>query len=568
MRELTAARRRGGSVVIVLLVVFALVTAMASVAGAALSHGPFVPTAGVGSKAALDSPNCGPDGKLAYPYQQRAPCTRPLKKGESNGGATTMGVTAKTIKVVLFLGTHEQQQQTWNSPGQSPPKDRGTGQNGYQEDSYNDWSEVIAHSFNTWGRKFEFEVVTPSGADEAAQRADALNVAERKPFAVVVTVPVIGGNAVGGGQVFAAELVAKKIVVFAGGITNAEADKQAPYRWLGGMDANAAAVNGVQFAARQLQDETAKWSGDFVSKKRVFGAVHPERGIDWQYFQSTAKKEGLKLAPGADLVFSVPLDTSQTAAKQQEEAPILTAKLKDAGVTTVMLYAAYTMIGQIFKAANSLDYHPEWIFPGYAASDIEVTARINNGQYPDQMKHAFGLGTLQPYVAGLSGDTQVNWFNWYWGPNQGVYAAGPVAATYNLYAGVSLAGPKLTPQTFRQGLFSYPAYGGAASNQVVTFMFGYGRSAGLPYNEYSQVGLDYAIIWWNPTEVGKGKILFDDGVGKFMYIDGAKRYYAGQWKKGEPKLFDPSVAISGFDSLPESDAAPEYPCKGCPSTGS
>ena len=226
--------------------------------------------------------------------------------------------------------------------------------------------------------------------------------------------------------------------------------------------------------------ETAKWSGDFTDKKRVFGAIHPDRGIDWQYFEATAKKEGLKLASGADLTYTVPLDTSQTSAKNQEEAPVLTAKLKDSGVTTVMLYAPYTMIGQIFRSATALDYYPEWVFPGYASSDIEVTARINNSQYPEQMEHVFGLGTLQPYVAGLSGDTQVNWFNWYWGPTQGTYAAGPVAAVYNLYAGVSLAGPKLTPETFKQGLFSYPAFGGAASDQVVTFMFGYGRTSGLP----------------------------------------------------------------------------------------
>ena len=102
-------------------------------------------------------------------------------------------------------------------------------------------------------------------------------------------------------------------------------------------------MNGAQFAARQLKGETAKWSGDFTDKKRVFGAIYPERGIDWQYFESTAKKEGLKLAPGAELSYSVPLDTSQTSAKNQEEAPILVAKLKDAGVTTVLLFAAYTM---------------------------------------------------------------------------------------------------------------------------------------------------------------------------------------------------------------------------------
>ena len=180
---------------------------MASVAGAKPQVGPTVPAAGVGTKAALDSPNCGTDGKLAYPYQQRAPCTRPLKKGESNGGATTMGVDKDSIKVVLFMSTHEQQESAWNTVGQSPPKNLATGQNAYTEDAYRDWSEVFAHSFNTWGRKIEFEVVTPTSPDEAAQHADALTVAEKKPFAVIV-------QATGTGQVFANDLVAKKILVF------------------------------------------------------------------------------------------------------------------------------------------------------------------------------------------------------------------------------------------------------------------------------------------------------------------------------------------------------------------
>ena len=39
---------------------------------------------------------------------------------------------------------------------------------------------MLAHSFNTWGRKFEFEIVNPTGADEAAQHADALAVAEQE----------------------------------------------------------------------------------------------------------------------------------------------------------------------------------------------------------------------------------------------------------------------------------------------------------------------------------------------------------------------------------------------------
>ena len=149
---------------------------------------------------------------------------------------------------------------------------------------------ILDHNYNHWGRKFEFVVVNPTGADEAAQRADALKVAEMKPFIVVSNAPATAG----GGQVFASELVAKKIIVFYPGITNKEAERQAPYRWLGGFDSNAAAVNAVQFASRQLKGKTAKWSGDYVDEKRVFGTIHPETGIDWKWYESTAKKEGLK----------------------------------------------------------------------------------------------------------------------------------------------------------------------------------------------------------------------------------------------------------------------------------
>ena len=109
-------------------------------------------------------------------------------------------------------------------------------------------------------------------------------------------------------------------------------------------------------------------------------------------------------------------------------------------------------------AADASTTNPSGCSPGYGVSDIEITARINNGTYPEQMKHVFGIGTLPPYVNGLE-DPQVGWFNWYWGPSTGVYQAFPVAPLYTLYAGVSLAGPKLTPACFQQGLFAMPANG-------------------------------------------------------------------------------------------------------------
>ena len=127
--------------------------------------------------------------------------------------------------------------------------------------------------------------------------------------------------------------------------------------------------------------------------------IRPESGIDWHYFASTAKKEGLKLASGGEVVYTVPIDTSQASAKNQEEAPVLVAKLKDAGVTTVMLFTSFAMNQAVLKAADSLDYYPEWFFTGMGAQDIEITARILQTLAPEQMKHVFGLGDLPLYVS-------------------------------------------------------------------------------------------------------------------------------------------------------------------------
>ena len=148
-------------------------------------------------------------GSRSLPLASARPCTRPLKKGESNGGATTMGVTATTIKIVLFFINHEQQAALFDAPDAAPAIDRATGKPGYLDQSYRDWEAVLAHSYNTWGRKFEFLYMNPTAPDETAQRADAFRVAEEKPFAVIAPFE---------GEAFAADLVAKKIVVFVGSV--------------------------------------------------------------------------------------------------------------------------------------------------------------------------------------------------------------------------------------------------------------------------------------------------------------------------------------------------------------
>ena len=181
---------RRGFVAIVLLIALALVAAMASVAGA--KEGPVVPGRGRRHQggAQLAGSATSPTVALAVPVSA-ARAVHGAAEGWARATAArpAQGVTKDTIKVVLLLGTHEQQDTAANDARRLAPQNHATNQSAYIEESYPDWQQVLDHNFNTWGRKFEFVTVHPTGADEAAQRADALTVAEMKPFIVVSSAP-------------------------------------------------------------------------------------------------------------------------------------------------------------------------------------------------------------------------------------------------------------------------------------------------------------------------------------------------------------------------------------------
>ena len=562
-----SARRRAGlarGFVVIGCVALAVVAAPATLVVHAAQAATVKPVAaaGIGTEAARNAPWCDPkDARIAIPHQSRPRCVRPLEKGESNGGATYAGVDKDSIKVVAIVPTKEQQRAAVGQPGVVPPTNRATNAPGYLEDAVVDWLTVLEETHPTWGRKIEFVVFNPTGTSEEAQRADALAVIAMKPFAVM-NAAVTSNTATGAGPAFVAAIASAKILVFTATGTNQDAAAQAPYRWQAVFDNDASAVNGAEFIGKALVGETAKWAGDpaLRTKTRVFGAIYPDRNLTFDYFEDTfAKHKGAKLT--TKVQYTVPLDPGMIAASNQQEAPILMAKLKEEGVTSVIVYTSSAMVREAMKAATNLNYFPEWIFPGLGVLDLEV---ITRGFDPAQLPHAFGIGSLLINVANGT-DPATTYFNWYWGTNQGTYSAGVLSYLKMFITGVMQAGPKLTPQTFQQALFSGGPSGGAASNSVQSYMSGFGRSAGLPYDEYSTIGLDYAMMWWNPNATGKSKISPVEGKGMFMYLNNGKRYHAGQWPKGEPKFFDPGASIMQFDTMPPTEIPKDYPCKGCPS---
>ena len=84
---------------------------------------------GVGTPAALNNPQCDKTlERVKFVYQAWLPCVKPWKDGADNGGATTPGVTADTIKVVVRKpadADHQHEPGADQGPRERRVRDRG-----------------------------------------------------------------------------------------------------------------------------------------------------------------------------------------------------------------------------------------------------------------------------------------------------------------------------------------------------------------------------------------------------------------------------------------------------------
>ena len=244
----------------------------------------------------LANPLCrkddGPYGTLDFVVEGGGPvCVAVWKEGADNGGATYQGVTKDSIDVVVLVPN--EQQLAGAQPGQSPVN-HATGETGTVTNAFKDTFAAFEHSAHeTYGRKINLVFVTSTGDDETAQRADAVSVKAKKPFAVI-------DGTYTSEPVFGTELAAAKVPVFAN-TTSLEATlKQAPYRWAQ-TDVNAGAMNAAEFMGKQLAGKKAEHAGDTAmhNQTRKFGVIYADPVTDTNLFNKTAAKYGVKFAPGA-----------------------------------------------------------------------------------------------------------------------------------------------------------------------------------------------------------------------------------------------------------------------------
>jgi hypothetical protein len=524
-----------------------------------------VPGTGIGTKAATDDSRCrngaqyGVYGEWDSSFVGGGPlCVRPFEAGENNGGATSPGVTAKSIKVVAILPTPARSQ---SQALAAQLNNLATASRGTWEDAIHDYLVANLPFFETWGRDIDLSFYSSTGVDETAQRADAVAILAEKPFAVINFDSF-------GLDTLLSSLAHAKVMTESFSVSPEESAAQAPYAW-GGNDTDAAAAASAEVIGKNLVGKKAQYAGkDLQATPRKFGLVMIKDVIDEGRFKKALGRYKGTVATTNSYVGSGGALGDPTVS--QEQAPVMVTRMKDAGVTTVVLFTDVAMNKAMMDQATAQDWYPEWFVTGAGYFDLPVLAQ----SYPDdQAEHTFGISLIPPYfdlpdeVTNITGTTGA--FNWFFGPSLGT-TSGAVPGGINWFLnGIHNAGPKLTPSTFQQGLFAAPATPNPNNSPLVT-LSGYGHTTGLPYAAYSPGPADFAPMWMDPHTSGISIGSGTEVPHVSWYIDGGRRYAIGKWPKNLV-WFDKSNSIKQIVQFPPGvtlpTAAPPCAQGQCPSTG-
>jgi hypothetical protein len=475
-------------------------------------------------------------GKLKYPSFFAGACYAPFKG--NNGGSTAEGVTATTIKVVFYV---PQANDPVLSYIESAIKDTAT--NAQTIATMQNWVTFYNHFFETYGRRVQLVPFTATGVatDPVAARADAVTIATNiKPFAVW------GGPILT--TAFADELAARHILCIdcGSGNTNSYFQQRSPYVWSLGMLAQQSIVHVTEFLKKQVSGKDASFAGesDFTKDKRKFGMIDLDNSADAAAlltdWQKSFKSADINVAQYVTYASPTDLET---------QAPALIAKLKAAGVTSVIFSGDPIAPQTLTRAATAQDYFPEWIIAGSALTDTAAFGRTYDQR---QWTHAFGVsfGAARTGVTGA-----IPLYKWYFGhkPPDLTGAAVSVVDASLFFPVIQGVGPDLTAENFQRALFA----AAATPHAITQPSLSWGNKGIWPGTDYG--GTDDATeVWWNPSISGPDE-LGRTGKGLYEYVDGGKRYLPGQWPTEPTKAYKKSGAVAIYAKPPPSEQTPNYP---------
>ncbi len=479
--------------------------------------------------------DCDPEtGRMAVPSNYAPPCLaeRPGVKGEP----TTQGVTDDTIKVVAYEFADDDLAATLQSlldPAEA------------QRDTRQRLIELLEDRYEMWGRQIEVVFFKGTGSDETSARADAVKVAtEIGAFAS------LGSPAQQ--SAYAEELASRGVLCLGCGLSVPDSTFQtnAPYLWNNYQTPEQFLVSLGDYVIGRLNKRKASFAGDpaMRDRTRVFGSISFEADPPvFTQVRADVAERGAKLGYKTKVSLTYQLVIAQLA----EKARSLIAQMKEADVTTVIFAGDPIMPSFLTRAATDQDYFPEWIITGTVLTDTTTFGRSYDQR---QWAHAFGISSLP---ARLPRDLAEGWrlHEWYYGEDPA--AAKIVGVLYEpirlLMLGVHQAGPNLSAETFRDGLFAYPVREGKPTSPQLS----YGEHGVFENPDYLGVD-DVTEIWWDAEATGLDE-QGTEGKGMMRYVDGGKRYLPGKMPDDPPGAFEEEGSVTMYDERPADEAPPDYP---------
>jgi hypothetical protein len=468
------------------------------------------------------------EGKVAIPFFYRTECVADV---DDNGGATSEGVTGDEIKVAVWL------------PNEADPIYQiireGLGFDDTVDEikeTYEGLVEIFQSYYQTYGRTVRLEFVEASGnsLDTVAARADAAEAIEGQPFAA------LGGPLLA--NTWTEELHANRVVcLFCPGTSDPE-----PTSFGLVPSVYQTRRHVVSYVSTKLAGKPAEFAGDDLKDdERVFGYLR--MGISDSDENSANRMTEALGDAGVDVAETVvyPLDPVGI----QEHATSAVTKMKQAGVTTVLVEADPITLPAMTAEATKQGWFPEWVLAGFPFTDTSAFGRQMD---QEQWAHAFGISYLPP-ASRPETNPAYQLYEWYFG--EPPPAAGSLLLTYPsvalLFTGIEFAGPDLTPEHFQQALFAYPPTPRAITQPSVDYGTElWGR------DDYGGID-DFVELWWNPDAEGEDE-LGNTAKGLYEYVDGGKRYYPDEYTD-ELKVFDPDGAVTEITDPPEAEIPPDYP---------
>jgi hypothetical protein len=479
-------------------------------------------------------------GNVAMPYYFTHECYADAEAVTTPG---TRGVTDDSVKVVIYLRAPDDPiYQFITAPlavDDTAAQTRETFQ-GYV-DLYNEFEQ-------TYGRTVEIEFLVGSGniADEVSARADAVKAMEEMEAFAVLNGPDLSNawtqeiQARGGVCISCPAIGDPAPNVF--GIAPSAAQNRAAF---------------IDYASKVLVDSTAEHAGDesMHDTDRVFGHLYIDTGSEESRSNAQKMKSGLE---DVGIEVAEQVGYALDPATIQEQAGSAIAKFKAAGVTSIVYQADPIGPASFTQEATRQDYFPEWIL---APSLLADTAAFSRTYDQEQWANAFGISALGTRTAPVVSSAYRLW-DWAYGglppADDTAQLLWPPVSLF--FAGLQAAGPDLTAESFRDGLFSLRTLDQAVTQPTISYgdrgIWDDFADQDVDVPDYYGID-DWVQIWWDPDVEGPDEI-FKEGTGLWRFVDGGQRHYPGDFPD-ELDVFDPEGTVTIVEEIPESEEPKDYP---------